>query len=273
MRIPYLSKRSVHEQKAASVCITLGNRLLERLDYLKIQPAYILELGCGPGNFSKRLKKKYPKATVVSVDDFWERISGAKSQTFLSRGSWIQIEKSRLPFKTGTFDLIFAHQWLFELHQPLECLHEFNRIMKVHGCFMFSTLGPDTFKELSSLFNPPLTYRTPFIDMHDVGDGLMQAQFVDPVMDMEMLEVHYQNLPTLLYSLRLQKIKTMKQSPGLIGKRQWAVFEKRIHLLLNQDGKLPITYEVIYGHAWKGQVRQNSIGAETYIPISLLRKQ
>jgi len=119
---------------------------------------------------------------------------------------------------------------------------------------MFSTFGPDTLKELRQVFATVDSYPhvNAFVDMHDLGDQLVQAGFGDPVMDMEIITVTYADLKSLL--LELKAIGAHNVLPGrekgLMGRRRWerlvAEYDK-----LRRDGRLPSTYEVVYGHAWK----------------------
>lgn len=148
---------------------------------------------------------------------------------------------------------------------------EMNRIMRVNGCFMFTTLGPDTFKELTTAWKGVDEFRhvNDFIDMHDIGDTLMRECFLEPVMDMEILTIHYKVLPQLLTALKLQGVRNIhaERNRGLTGKASWQRFAANFATLQTSSGKYPLTYEVIYGHAWKGEKRKMDKGIETLIPL------
>jgi malonyl-CoA O-methyltransferase len=154
---------------------------------------------------------------------------------------------------------------------------EMNRVMKVNGCLLFSTLGPDTFKELNQAWAGinDHAHVNVFSDMHDIGDVLMAEHFLEPVMDMEYLTVHYGTLLQLLHSLKQQGVKNIHQrrNPGLTGKHSWLQFEQKYGEFRTTEGKYPLTYEVVYGHAWKGEQRKTAQGTETIIPISAIRRR
>lgn len=177
-----------------------------------------------------------------------------------------------LPFAAGVFDLVFANQ-VIHWGGPLNTIfRELNRVMKPNGCFMFTTLGPDTFKELKQAWSGvnPYAHVNEFADMHDVGDSLMSERFLEPVMDMELLAVHYESLSKLLLALKAQGVKNInpQRNQGLTGKGSWNKFEQNYAMLQTNQGKYPLTYEVVYGHAWKGEQRKTDLGVETMIPVS-----
>ncbi|MDI1351837.1 MAG: malonyl-[acyl-carrier protein] O-methyltransferase BioC, partial [bacterium] len=91
---------------------------------------------------------------------------------------------------------------------------------------------------------------------------------------MELLSVHYDNLPKLLNALKTQGVRNInaQRNQGLTGKKSWQQFEKN-YACLQINSKFPLTYEVVYGHAWKGAPRQLSSGVETFIPVTQIVKR
>ena len=269
--------RAAQYEQAAKVQYEIGERLFERLQYLKIKPKYILDLGCGPGYFSQQLKKYYPKAHVVGCDLAYGMLKQAKTkQGWRKKWALVNGDMAAMPFATGLFDLVFANQ-VIHWSQPIaSVMSELNRVMNAQGCLMFSTLGPDTFCELrqswATIDNH--AHANDFIDMHDIGDSLLAEHFLDPVVDMEVLTAHYSTLPQLLHALKAQGVRNINpaRNPGLTGKQSWRRFEQAIAAFCTEQGKYPLTYEVVYGHAWKGEQRRTDKGLETMIPVSQLRK-
>ncbi|MCW8409693.1 malonyl-ACP O-methyltransferase BioC [Legionella sp. PATHC035] len=258
---------------AAKVQQEIGVRLLERLQYLNIKPQRILDLGCGPGFFTYELTKIYPKAQIVGLDlAQFMLIQAQKKQGWLRKWPLVAADMQNMPFVTGAFDLIFANQVIHWGSALTPVFRELNRVMKANGCLMFTTLGPDTFKELKQAWTGVNHYAhvNEFADMHDVGDCLMAEHFLEPVMDMELLSVHYETLPKLLQALKAQGVKNInpRRNQGLTGKTAWRHFEQNYAALQTDNGKYPLTYEVVYGHAWKGEQRKTELGIETMIPIS-----
>src|SRR5205085_909169 len=68
------------------------------------------------------------------------------------------------------------------------------------GLVLFSSLGPDTLKELRAAAGAASVHE--FVDMHDLGDMLVAAGFSAPVMDMEVLAIEYAAGGRLLEDLR-----------------------------------------------------------------------
>jgi len=265
---------SIYERKAVAAG-EIGQRLFERLDYLTIEPNYILDLGCGTGVFSKKLKKRYPKAVIYSLDLSKKMLLEVKNkQKWKKKWPLICADMHQLPFVDGLFDLIFSNQVLHWSHSLSVVIAELNRVMNSNGCLMFSTLGPDTFQELAYATAEPVIINARLLDMHDIGDCLIHAKFLDPVMDMEMLTVHHEYLIHLLKSMQIEGIRNAQKSTqkGLIGRQSWLKFMRNMKKTCTKSDKFPLTYEVLYGHAFKGAQRKTEFGIETYIPITALRK-
>jgi malonyl-CoA O-methyltransferase len=264
-------------EQAAKVQREIGDRLFERLQFLNIKPRYVLDLGCGPGAYSLQLKKYYPKATVVGLDLAYQMLQQAKmKQGWRNKWSLVNGDMTAMPFATGLFDLVFANQVVHWSLSLSEVMSELNRVMNPGACLMFSTLGPDTFFELRQSWSiiDEHSHTNDFLDMHHVGDVLLAERFLDPVIDMEMLTAHYPTLPKLLQALKAQGVRNVnsKRNSGLTGKQAWSRFEQAFSGCRTEQGKFPLTYEVVYGHAWKGEERRTDKGIETMIPVSQLRR-
>lgn len=264
-------------EKAAIIQQEIGQRLFERLDYLKIVPKRILDLGCGVGQFSQALKKRYPKAHIVGIDLSYQMLLMAKSkQSWRTKWSLVGGDIAVLPFADQTFDLVFSNQAIHWVENIDSLFSELYRIMAVNGCLMFSTLGPDTFKELTTVFSHIDNYAhvNTFQDMHDVGDSLLREQFVDPVMDMEFLTIRYPSVIELMKSLKQQGVKNIHphRKPGLSGRQFLQQITQTYHQQYEQAGKVPLTYEVVYGHAWRGETQSKTVGNEAFVPIIAIKR-
>lgn len=263
-------------EQFAKIQNEIGERLFSRLQYLKMSPRFILDLGCGTGHFSKRLQKYYPKAQVIGLDFALNMLHQAKNRMrFRKKWPLVNADMHQLPFADGLFDLVFANQVVHWANPVSEVFAELNRVMNTNGCIMFSTLGPDTFLELKQSWqHDPHAHTNDFLDMHDIGDALLQANLADPVVDMEMLTVHYKSLEQLLKALKAQGVRNINpaRNRGLTGKKSWATFKNAMATWQTPNGHYPLSYEVVYGHAWKGTRHMSTQGTETVIPISSLGK-
>jgi malonyl-CoA O-methyltransferase len=119
--------------------------------------------------------------------------------------------------------------------------------------FTFAMLGPDTLKELRQAGASSL--RT-FADMHDVGDLLAATGFADPVMDMEMITLTYRRASDFLADQRHLGVRD-----GLLGRAAWRDW-RRIFRSWPGDasGRLPASFEIVFGHAWKAEPRTAADG-------------
>lgn len=250
---------------AAALQREIADRLLERLDYIRLGPKRILDLGSGTGYATAPLQTRYAEAHLVSLDLAPAMLAHARAaaqpswpsrvlQLFSpTRLAWLCADGEALPLANESIDLVFSNlalQWC----DPVRIFAEAARVLRPGGLLMFSTFGPDTLKELRGAFaavdgSPHVNQ---FVDMHDLGDQMVRARFADPVMDMEHLTVTYAELSGLLRELK--DIGAHNVLPGrergLMGKSRWARLTAAYEPY-RQDGRLPATYEVVYGHAWK----------------------
>jgi malonyl-CoA O-methyltransferase len=242
---------------AARLETEVGTRMLERLDYVRIAPARILDAGSGPAPQAAALGKRYPGAQLLAVDFSLPMLRQARAMGWLARlrgarrPAAICASLERLPFAAGSVQLLWSNMALHWVQDPRAALAEFQRVLAPEGLLMFSTLGPDTLKELRAVAGKGRVHS--FADMHDLGDWLVAAGFSAPVMDMETLTLEYRDVPALLSELRAsgQTSARADRPRGLAGKGLLAS--------LAPAGSRA-TCEVVYGHAWKGVPRKSADG-------------
>ena len=246
---------------AARLEAEVGARMLERLDYVRIAPRRILDAGAGTAREARRLAERYPEATIVALDFSLAMLRRARrAGGFLSRlfggGRPLAVcaDLARLPLAAGAFGMVWSNMALHALDEPIDALREFQRALAPDGLLMLSTLGPDTLKELRAAAGPGRVHR--FLDMHDLGDRLVAAGFAAPVMDMEMITVTYPGVDAFLDELRATGQTSVRadRPQGLSGKRFFAQLRAALAAQM-RDSRLPATFEVVYGHAWKGTPR------------------
>lgn len=240
----------------------IGARMLDRLDYVRLAPRRVLDAGCGPGRDARALAKRYRASEVVALD-----VSPAMLRAGRPRFGFFETRRlmrvcgdmCRLPFAAAAANLVWSNMALHWAADPLAALREFHRVLAVEGLLMFSTLGPDTLAELRAAAGEARVHA--FADMHDLGDMLVAAGFAEPVMDMERLTIEYADGDALLADLRAsgQTCALAGRARGLAGRGFLAALKERLAARRGAS-KLPVSYEVVYGHAWKPAARRVADG-------------
>jgi malonyl-CoA O-methyltransferase len=243
--------------------------MLSRLDLVKLNPHTILDAGCGTGLASHALQKRFAKSQVVSLDFAIPMLQKTRS-TNPNNGLMGQVKSllggssqnllcadiEALPLTNASIGLVWSNlaiQWCNDLDAALQ---EFHRVLQPEGLLMFSTFGPDTLKELriATSTQNGLTSVSRFLDMHDIGDAMVRAGFSAPVLDVERFTLTYDDVKSVMRDLKSigAHNATDGRARGLLGrgflKNLEASYEQ-----FRQNGKLPATFEVVYGHAWRGQ--------------------
>jgi malonyl-CoA O-methyltransferase len=254
-------------------------RALERLDYVTVQPARIIDIGSGTGRCARALASRYKSAQVVQYDLALGMLKQARTleRRFFSRQRFVAGDVERLPFADATFALAFSSLALQWCQNLLAAFTEVRRTLAPGGLLMFTTLGPDTLRELrkawASISNAP--HVNQFLDMHDIGDTLIAAGFGDPVMETEYLTVPYMDVMTLMRDLKGigASNSNSERARGMFGRRSLAAVQAAYEPERRSDGTLPATYEVVYGHAWAVDGRRRQPQDVHTFPIEKLKRR
>jgi len=257
----------------------ISSRMFDRLSLIKAAPQRVLDAGCGEGADLPLLQKTYPAAQVIGLDAAPAMLQAARAGAAKPASSLGQLMSKLLPAKTGidllcgdfadmplppgSVDLVWSNLAMHWHPQPDRVFAEWRRVLKIDSLLMFSCFGPDTFKEVREAFaNVDLSpHALPFVDMHDFGDQLVEVGFSTPVLDMETITVTYDTPQSLLADVRSfggNPLSTRRQS--LMGKAAWNKALAAIERQRRPDGKLGLTFEIIYGHAFRPAPRVTSKG-------------
>jgi malonyl-CoA O-methyltransferase len=280
-------RRAVTFGEVAFLPREIAQRMRERLDYIKVTPTHVLDAGCGAGDDLPVLRQRFPEAPVFGTDLSWQMLTRAVQhdvgdtswRRFLpaalgkalgARGPrFAQADFSALPFAAGGFDLIWSNLALHWHSRPDLVFPEWQRVLKVNGLLMFSTLGPDTLKELRGAYaqveaahgGPSRAHVIDFVDMHDLGDMLVESGFEIPVMDQETLTITYKSPQSLLADVRRWGAYPFERAASeLPARRLHKALLAALEARRSADGTIPLTFEVIYGHAWKAVPRVDAQG-------------
>jgi malonyl-CoA O-methyltransferase len=256
----------------------IGQRMAERLTLVKLQPTAILDAGCGTGDALAELRTRFPAAFIVGLDlaqamlfaarrrateglaserPLLARLFGARANAS-GEPALVCADACRLPLVAGAVDLIWSNLALQWINEPTTAFAEFHRALRVGGLLTFTTFGPDTLLELRAAFAAVdrATHVSRFIDMHDLGDMLVTTGFAEPVMDMEKLTLTYADATALMRDLKAigAHNATLGRPRGLTGRARWGRVLEALEAF-RRDDRLPATFEVVYGHAWKPEPR------------------
>jgi malonyl-CoA O-methyltransferase len=263
-------RAAVGYDKAAMLQREVCDRMLSRLEYIKCIPRTILDAGSGTGYGGRNLANSYPDAGIIALDlalamhyqarpaaaSWWKQLLSIRKNIT----NYVCGDIEQLPFCDSSIGMVWSNlslQWCNDIEHTFA---EMYRVLQPEGLLMFSTFGPDTLHELRQAFldMDDNSHVNHFIDMHDIGDLLVYNGFAMPVMDMEYITLTYDDVISVMRDLKAMGAHNVIQDRkrGLTGKIGWGKVLSNYETF-RKDGKLPVTFELIYGHAWKLEPRKN----------------
>ncbi len=287
MSLPHLQKKTLLRNfncaattyaEYSLVPQAIAERLFERLELIKLNPSTIVDFGCSTGHCTRQLAERYPSANIIGLD-FAPTMIAVAEQTPHPNIRYLQADAQATGLADQSVDLIVSNLLLYYCDPEL-LFAEFKRILKPNGLILFATLGPATLQELRYAWAQvdQQTHVYAFMDMHHIGDLLLEAQFADPVMDMEMLTFSFSDAMSAMHSLKAigEQNALMGRSDHLIGKNKLQQVTEHYAAFRAEDGTLPLSYEVIYGHAWQpdmsAQQSMDEQGA-VHVPLKLVKRR
>jgi malonyl-CoA O-methyltransferase len=265
--------------EAAVLHARVRAELLQRLDVVRLEPAVVLDLGAGTGHASLALKRRFRSSQVVALDlaEGMLREAGRR-QTLLRRFRRVCAHAAALPLRDASVDLVFSNLMLLWCTDPDAVFRECRRVLRPGGLLTFTTFGPDTLIELRRAWAAAdhHTHVNRFIDMHDLGDALLRAGLVEPVMDVERYSLTYAEVRDLMRDLKAagEHNANAGRPRGLTGRgalaRMTAAYET-----FRRDGRLPATHEVVFGQAWVPveALRTKRAPGEVLVPVGKIGRR
>lgn len=257
----------------------IARRMGEKLDVILLKPERVIDWWGALGAGAPLLEAAYPKAQQLRVepDAAWADRSRAQAQRpWWTAARWtggelgVAMESDEIAPGAG---LIWANMMLHAVVDPVALIERWHGLLRVDGFVMFSCLGPGTLRELRAIY-ARLGWPAPtpgFVDMHDLGDMLVQAGFADPVMDQETLTLRWPNPRALLVELHSLGGNTAPdRAPGLRTPRWRERLERELQTLAAPDGSIGLSFEVAYGHAFKAAPRLRA-GQATTVSLDDMR--
>lgn len=255
----------------------VAQRLRERLDgYVSFAPQRILDVGCGPGVALAPLAQRFPDAEIVALDLALPMLQLAVVDA-PAAARFVCADAQALPLADASVDLVHSSLCLQWCDDPGLALAEFARVLRPGGVLLLATFGPGTLKELRAAFAAvdAVPHVSRFVDMHDIGDGLLATGFRDPVLERDDFTLTYGDARTLMRELHaIGAGNADAQRPrALTGKAHFARVVEAYERF-RDNGVLPATYEVVYAQALApdpGQPRRHGGSDVASFPIERLR--
>jgi malonyl-CoA O-methyltransferase len=267
-RLPATEAPWLHEE--------IGRRMAERLAVIRLPVERWADASSWRGGAAAHaaVAAHYPKARAFTLG-----ADGRIAPCASGRGGWWQRWRGAARGQPGAADeamqLVWANMCAHQAADPGALLTGWRRALAPGGFVMFSCFGPDTLRELRTLYArlgwPPPAQT--FTDLHDWGDWLVTAGFAEPVMDMERLTLTFTSAARLLAELRgLGRNLHPARLAGLRTRvwRERLQAELETALRAKADEPLALTFEIIYGHALAPQPR-HAVRAQTEIPLDQFR--
>jgi malonyl-CoA O-methyltransferase len=272
----------------------VARRMAERLSVIKLRPQIILDWEARAGGGHQALQAAYagggPTPQVLAVESGPAHAGGDTALTAQAASSarpWWSLSRWRpsgppapaalgpSQVVAGAAQLVWSNMALHAQEDPSALIAQWHRALAVDGFLMFSCLGPGSLPELRSLYaarawGPPMA---PLVDMHDLGDMLVAAGFADPVMDQEQIVLTWADAGACLKELRTLGANVDPHRFAGLRTPRWRdqLLDSLSELSLNRgDGRIALTFEVAYGHAFRPPARAR-VAAESRVDLADFR--
>ena len=258
----------------------VARRMEDRLQWMTLKPATWLHWEPLRGGVQAQalLERRYPKSDCFVLENRMDRAGAASkliAKPWWNAKHWTG-PKQHFAAPHEPVQLLWANMSLHMASDPQALIAQWHRLLASDGFLMFSCLGPDTLGQLRRVYTqqgwPPPCHD--FTDMHDWGDMLVGAGFAEPIMDMERITLSYSSPEALLDELRqLGRNLNAHRFQGLRGrgwKTRWMDAVRAGLARAGGDGRLSITFEVVYGHAFKPKPRL-TVAPQTSISLDEMR--
>lgn len=255
------NRAAPHYAQFSALQQEVAKRLDEHLNFIKITPKRMVDIGCGTGFLSVRLQERYPKADLLALDiaptmtSICQQRLGRRWLPWQPHRQVLCADAARLPLQDGCCDLVASNLTMQWLADPAVMLREMRRVLAPDGVILFSTFGRSTLTELRQTLvtiDPEKSGLVlPFPDVMSLGDLLNNAAVQMAVTDSDHIVLSYADTNALV-----RELKGMGASARAIRFRRGGLGGRKLLRQLaagypiNEDGRIAASFEVLYGQAW-----------------------
>jgi malonyl-CoA O-methyltransferase len=211
----------------------------------------ILDIGCGTGNFTQLLRKKFPKALIKAFDISGEMAAVAAEKLKDKRIDFFVADAEKISLKED-FDLISSNacfQWFEDFDKAIG---NYKDILTDGGNMVFTTFGPGTFCELGwaleKLYSNEIQISSAaFADKTKV-EKTLQRYFSGPSVREEIVKENYSSLQELLNTIKYTGTRGLGLNGQALGKDRIKELEK---VYKDKFGAITASYQIFYCSAVK----------------------
>jgi len=246
----------------------VGQRLIAHIEFTRLRPKRILDIGCGTGYFTGLLRNRFKRAHIVALD-LADAMTGAAKTKHARHFPWqaktqfATADALALPFANGGFDLVCSNLTMQWVTEPERMLAEMRRVLAPGGLMLLSTFGRRTLSELrqslASIKHEHAGLVLPFPDVTSLGNCLMALPVELPVTDTDLFTLTYPDTMALM-----RELKAWGASASAISHRPGGLYGRGLLQQLDtayntahqmQDGRIRASFEVLYAQAWYANAR------------------
>lgn len=93
----------------------------------------VLDVACGPGNFSRDFAPAASEGLVVGIDASPTMLATAVRETSATNVAYLRGDASKLPFRDGSFEAVCCFAALYLIEEPLRAVVEIARVLAPGG--------------------------------------------------------------------------------------------------------------------------------------------
>lgn len=225
--------KTTNQKNIHPIVDEIGKRLVERLEDIK-QPFH-------------------------NILDIHGDFAGVKH--LLPKGINIKECKQAQPLDEN-FDLVVSNLSFTTVKDLQKTLLISGKSLKKDGLLIASILGGESFAEIKEAFHASGSkngHTALFVDIQTCGSLLQSLKFALPVIDREIITLHYTNFKSLWEDIRsLGKLNNHPQKhKGLMTPAIWQKMEEYYwNTFATPEGYIPLTLEIIYITGWRADKSQ-----------------